>query len=594
MIKKSLAAIVLLAVVIVGLGYLNLHHIMRIKYNLSPFTHEAGEKFVEQVVMRDGVKLNTRVFLPKGVDSKEGHAWPAILMRNPYKILDRVLIVNCDVFVRYGYACVLQHTRGQGESEGVWEPLINEPSDGSDTLYWLAEQTWVDGNIGMWGVSYLALVQWAAASDYPPELKTLVPISMGTDFHKTLFENGAFRHFVTWWMMVMPSSAPDMDNAKEENFLKAAKHMPHSEVDEVYTDFKLEWYKEWVASAEQSATIWKRADAFELEKVAENLDIPVLMIDGWYDPFFGSLFQDYLDLGSREKSVMVIGPWNHMQQVAGDALNDDVEDASEVSMQMSLVWFDYYLKNNKNENHKAGYIKVYDVGVNEWLRYETWPPENKKQILYLSNFDSANSCQGGKLQFSENPFNEKVDYIFDPENPVMTLGGSGFIVPLSDDLKPGAIFQGNVCERDDVLTFITEPLENDLTITGEIRINLMVSSDAQDTMFTAKLIDVLPNGDAVNIRDSATTLTLRNGVSRALVYEPSSIVQVSIDTWAIHWTLQAGHKLRLDISSSNFPAFNIHSNFSGPWETQTKRKVAQQTIYTPATIELPVKSKPIQ
>lgn len=580
---KSLAAVAMFTLVFAVFAYINLHHIYRFHYNLPAFTHEAGKKFTEQMQTRDGIKLHTRIYLPEGEQ-----AWPTVLLRNPYQIMDRYFNVICNAYIRYGYACVLQHTRGQGKSEGEWEPLVNEPADGSDTLYWLAKQKWVDGNIGMWGISYLALVQWAAAFDYPPELKTFVPISMGTDFHKTLFENGAFRHFVTWWMMVMPDSKPDMSNGEEDNFLAATKFRPHFEVDKKFTDKTLSWYREWISSVSKNAPIWSREDAIQLSQVAENLQIPVLMLDGWYDPFFGSLFQDYLDLGTRDQSVLVIGPWNHMQQVAGDVLNDDIPSASEMAMQLTLEWFDYYLKNNKTKTREAGYIKVYDVGSNQWQTYQSWPPTHAVKNFYFDVFENANLCEGGILRSEEVHQQQKISYLFDPQDPVKTKGGSSFIVPLSDELKPGAVFQGDICLREDVLSFISEPLTEDMTLAGSARVYLSVSSNAPDTMFTAKLMDVLPDGSAVNIRDSATTLSYRNGSADALVYEPDSVVDVAIDMWAMQWTLKKGHRVRVDISSSNFPAFNIHSNFAGPWEQQTQTQTAQQTLYSPSSLQLPI------
>lgn len=596
MIKKSLFVLVVLVVFIGSLAYFNLHQLLRFQNDLPPFTHSVGESFVENVAMRDQIKLASHVFLP---ESDKAQSFPTILMRSPYAFMDSYFKSLCKLFNGYGYACVLQHTRGQGDSEGVWEPLVNEPFDGSDTLYWLVEQKWVDGNIGMWGVSYLALVQWSAAFDYPPELKTMVPISMGTDFHKTLFEQGAFRHFVTYWMMLIPDSAPDTDNVKEENFLNAVRHMPHTEVDKRFTDYELNWYRDWIASGSPGAPIWSREDAQQLARVAENLDIPVLMLDGWYDPFFGAQFQDYLDLGSRSNSVMVIGPWNHLQKAAGDLLPEDTPGATEVSLQMSLEWFDYHLKNNKHSKPEEGYIKVYDVGSNEWIRYQQWPPEHETLSFSLGEFEKSIDCEGGSLSLinelsgiepNELAFKkERVSYTFDPDDPVMSRGGAGFLLGINELMAPGALLQDGLCERADVLTFISEPLDKDMTITGEVQAVLNVSSDAEDSMFTAKLMDVFPDGSAVNIRDSATTLRLRNNAVSELDYAAGERVEVNIKMWTIHWTLKKGHRLRLDISSSNFPAFNLHSNYAGPWEKQTKRKIAQQSVYAPSYLKLPIR-----
>lgn len=630
MIKKILLAIVLIVVVLGGSLYLNKHHLVRIKNDLPPYTHAIDHMKSEMVAMRDGVKLFTRTYIPEGKGP-----WPSVLMRNPYARMDPVFSTFCEMFARYGYACTIQFTRGQGPSEGIWEPVVNEPNDGSDTLYWMAEQSWMDGNMAMWGGSYLALTQWAAAFDYPSELKTFVPISMGTNFHKILYEKGMFRHFATWWTLLMPDREMRPDAAKPEVLIEVTQHFPHIEIDEKFIGQKLDWYREWVGATSMDSPTWKREDAIQLSRVAKNLDIPLLLIDGWYDPFFSSQFQDYLNLGTKEQSRMIIGPWSHIQRPAGDLLPEETKSAMSIALNLSLEWFDHHLRGKPLEGE--GFIKTYDIGLNQWKSRTVWPPETIDKQFQLTAFALSNTCdQGGLVEadliergfleknleerglserdlaetsFAEGSLsadsnsndnvnyndsnNEKVSYDYDPNKPVESRGGSGFLLPLADNMKPGAILQDGICEREDVLTFMSPALTSDISITGDIKVVLKVSSSAEDTAFTAKIIDVYPDGRAVNIRDSISTLAYRNDVRSPLTYEPNTIVDVNIDMWPIEWTLQKGHRLRLDISSSNFPAFNIHSNFSGPWALQKETKVATQTIYSPSFIQLPIEVQSI-
>lgn len=610
-IKRNLLAIILaitlLWVLALTSALINRLSIMQSVWELPEFTHEMGEVSDLMLPMRDGIKLRTLQQLPKG----EG-PWPTVLIRNPYDTLGSNLFnVFCELFVNYGYACVYQETRGQMLSEGEWEPLVNEPKDTSDTLYWIAKQKWNDGNIGMWGVSYLALTQWAGALDYPKELKTFVPTSMGTDFHKIIYEKGNFRLFLSLWILLMPDRGVNIDGVI--NFWKAAEHFPHNEIDEKFAGKKLKWYQEWIRDVGVNDYTWQREDALAVKNIAANLKIPVLIYEGWYDPFFKAELQDYHNLASRAQSRMVIGPWSHIQQPA-TSLDVDVDDAIKMSIQDNLEWFDYYLK-GKNQADASAYIKTFDLGANKWTQRASWPPVTKNLNFRLENLADSNACSGGRLvkveeqllvddvlnvdlsenlsaqtvtqAMNENP-SEVISFYYDPKNPVQSRGGSGFLGPLNFKVAPGALTQTGFCERDDVLTFTSSALNENITIAGNIIAQLKVSSDAEDTAFTAKLMDVDEQGVAVNIRDTISTLSYRNDSADALVYEPNDKVDMTLDMWAIEWTVKKGHRLRLDISSSNFPAYNIHSNYAGNWAAQDRVKIAKQSLYSDSELILPV------
>jgi len=590
----------LLLVVLSALA--NRFELLRNFWDLPPYTHQLGENSEFMLPMRDGVKLRTLLQKPEGVGP-----WPAILIRNPYDTLGSDLFNQvCKIFAQYGYACVYQEARGQMKSEGHWEPLVNEPFDTSDTLYWIDKQNWMDGNMAMWGVSYLALTQWAGAMDYPPSLKTFVPTSMGTDFHEIIYEKGNFRLFITLWVLLMPDRGVNVKGVL--NFWNAAGHFPHKEIDEKFAGKKLDWYQEWIRDVGLNSPTWKRGDAIAVKQIPANLDIPVLIYDGWYDPFFSAELQDYQTLATREQSRMVIGPWSHVQMPA-TSLDVDVEDGIKMSMQQILPWFDYYLKGNKQADAEP-YIQTFDLGSNKWTKRTSWPPATDPLHFQFASLEQANSCSDGKLvaiitkteeteeleavevedmeELVANEMVEQVSYFYDPSKPVPSRGGSAFLGPLSLKTAPGALTQKGFCERDDVLTFTSAAFENDKTIAGSIRVNLKVSSDAEDSAFTAKLMDVHPDGRVINIRDSISTLSYRNDSPDALTYVPNTLVEMTLDMWPIEWTLKAGHKLRVDISSSNFPAYNIHSNYAGPWSEQTRFKVARQTVYAGSEVVLPL------
>lgn len=584
---SSLALLSLLLLTMVS-AVVNRLDIIRVAWDLPEFSHQKGEKQDLMLAMRDGVKLRTLKQTPAG----EG-PWPAILIRNPYDTMGTDLFnVICELWVRYGYACVYQETRGQLKSEGDWEPLVNEPRDTSDTLFWMASEDWVDGNIGMWGVSYLALTQWAGALHYPPELKTFMPTSMGTDFHKILYEKGNFRLYMTLWVLLMPDRGVNIKGVM--NFFNAAKHFPHNEIDERYAGKKLHWYQDWIRDVGTAAPTWQREDAIEVKNLASKLDIPVLIYEGWYDPFFKAELQDYQNLASREQSRMVIGPWSHIQQVAS-SLELDSEDAMKMSAQAMLQWFDYYLKGNTAADASA-YISTFDIGANQWKHYQSWPPATQEMVFELANLEESNFCHKGELNLkltseeasAEEVSMEQVSFNYDPENPVPSRGGASYLGPLGTRIIPGAVKQEGFCEREDVLSFQSKVFDKNIHVAGVIKVNLRASSDSEDTAFTAKLMDVAPDGTAINIRDSISTLSYRNDSPEPQVYTPGSFVDVMLDMWAIEWTLKEGHHLRLDVSSSNFPAYNIHSNYAGNWAAQSQVKTASQSLSSGSFVSLPV------
>jgi putative CocE/NonD family hydrolase len=243
-----------------------------------------------------------------------------------------------------------------------------------------------------------------------------------------------------------------------------------------------------------------------------------------------------------------------------------------------LPWLEHHLKGEPLTQSTG--LSMYVIGDGEWVEQEAWPTSGESQLIYLSDIEASNSCDGGKL--ANEPGLGEVTYTYDPDNPVPTRGGSGMLaynLRGYDGAPPANVDQSGLCERDDVLTFLSEPFEEGLFISGDITVELEVSSTAPDTAFTAKLIEVFPDGSTYNIRDTITSLAYRNGAEKPLEYSPGEPVTITLDFWPIAWKLQPGSTLRLDISSSDFPKFHAHTNRAGPWSEQTGADIAVQSIY---------------
>jgi putative CocE/NonD family hydrolase len=573
------------------------YEIIRVREDLPPFSHSSDETEKASVAMRDGIVLATTVYRPVGKGP-----WPAILIRNPYAGFDIIVGGWCELLVRYGYACVYQDVRGQGESEGEWQPLIHERDDGIDTLAWLTAQDFQNGNLAMMGPSYLAAVQWAVAGDLPPEVKTLVPAVFTTKTYDSLYLDGMFRHETfTAWSAMMPKRG--MNRSAGGSYQKAIRHRPHNEVDALYFGGKLPWYQDWISNPSRSAPFWQQDLNKLLEENPARTRIPILMIGGWYDVFLGPQFEDWKRLASRSRSRFVIGPWTHIGR-SGDALDTPNAGGGLAQWKIVLDWFGHHLKGEPLDNPPG--VATYVMGENTWTERRQWPPETNALRLHLDGVGGEgepNVCAGAGLSRQSPTTASQQMYRYDPDDPVPTRGGSGmlaFVLPGFDGAPPANVWQGDLCKRNDILSFTSVPLTSPLHIAGNIKVALTIASDVEDTAFTAKLIEVFPDGRAVNIRDGITSLAFR-GKERStgstngavpLPYAPGNRIEITLELWPIEWKVAAGSRLRLDISSSDFPKYHAHPNRAGVWSAQSEAQVATQNLYTgPGTnswLELPV------
>ena len=556
------------------------YEIARMQEGLPGFTHTLGDEYFKMVKMRDGVSLATSIHLPAGEGSS-----PTVLIRSPYARFEAVLRDQvCGRFVRYGYACVFQDTRGQGDSEGVWDPGNNEVQDGRDTLSWLVRQDFQNGNIGMMGPSYLTLNQYAAAATgLPPQVKTFVPSVFAADMREALYADGMFRHetFTAWASMNRTSNTVFQGTGDE--YQAAIRYFPHEEVDTEIFGIDMPWYQRMIDIEQSEDALYGEKIGRLVSETPERLDVPVLMIGGWYDVFIGPQIRDWNRLSTKSGSRFVLGPWTHAGST-GDAFELDNASGGLFQWREMLDWFGHHLKGDELKSSLG--VNVYVMGKNEWRHYDEWPPKTEKIAYSLRQEANSSDCSVRKLvellksdtEISQIP----VSFEYDPRDPVPTRGGAGmlaFLLPGYKGARPGNVFQRPACERDDIISYKTETLKDGLLISGKIKTNLIVSSTAPDTSFTFKLIEEFEDGRAINIRDAITSLAFRNGSQKPRSYEPGKKVEIEIVSWPIEWWVSPGSKLRLDVSSSDFPKYHAHSNRAGPWAKQIDTDVATQTLY---------------
>jgi len=534
---------------------------------------------VRYVRSRDGVRLRTHVRLPEG----EG-PWPVLFARSPYPGMLPYWLDTAAYWAGHGYAFVYQECRGTGGSEGEWTPFVREREDGLDSLAWIVRQPWSDGNIGTYGASYSGVAQWCMADALPPEVKTMFIAVTGIERYRQSYMNGMFRHDIyTSWAVGNAGAEPLVPRG--ELYREALKTRPHAEMDVRLFGRELPWYREWVTQPGPEGLCWNEGFWAEVRDVPRRTKVPILMTAGWFDHNLDATIASYGKLPEeiRAASVLIIGPWIHTSDASGDLAYPGHDAFGPGQREAALRWFDHHLKGADYGGPK-GRVHVYAIGENVWKTRDGQLRLASSRRFRLSAAGRLKEagCAGLLAPEGDNGEPGALSFDYDPERPVPTRGGAALLHYLSGDpdaAPPASVLQAPPGTRPDVLTFLSEPLDADLPIAGSMSARLTVSSDAEDTSFTVQVMEVLPDGRAFNIRDGITSLRLRNGAPAPLPYVPGEKAAATIELWPIVWTVKRGSRLRVDVSSSNFPAYHAHPNLAGIWSLQEKTKVARQTVY---------------
>jgi putative CocE/NonD family hydrolase len=519
------------------------------------------------IPMRDGVRLAANVYLPA-----ETKRLPAILERTPYGKGSEIT-PNFQAFVDRGYAVVVQDVRGRYESEGVFHPLHQEPNDGDDTLNWIARQPWCDGKIGMIGGSYRGIVQWKVALLNNPHLKAIFPIVSGYDDYRDRFYStgGAIKlaQRLEWMAenMKTPGYHPD--------FSRYVLHLPLRTSDVAATGRTSEMFQEALAHPAFDS-FWR---AISTREQIPRVRIPVFSVGGWYDNFVESDLEAYAALRKTSGlNRIVIGPWPHNMSYRFEGV--DFGPASQIPIRgMQLEWFDQWLMGKDTKLVSQPPVKVFVMGANKWMDTHEWPPEDvRPKVFYLAGSGRANTLSGDGALAEKPPRRGAPDrYVFDPYDPVPTRGGA---VCCNPKVFPwGPMDQRPVEQRRDVLVYTTKPLKQDLEVIGPVQVVLYVATSARDTDFTAKLVDVFPNGVARNLTDGILRLRYRNSLEKPELAREGQTYCVTVDAGVTSNVFLKGHRIRLEVSSSNFPRFDRNPNTGGVPGTDAKLMKASQTVY---------------
>lgn len=546
-----------------------------------------------RITMRDGTALAADIYRPD--------VWeplPVLLQRTPYnKDVWSVASTGADLYqlVRAGYVVVLQDTRGRFASEGTFRPFETEAQDGADTIEWLARQPWSSGKIGMIGASYFGATQWLAATQAPPGLAALAPFVTPANYHEGwVYRGGAFElGFSLYWTLLFLATGElerrqRIGGAGSEDLTRLL-----AELDQVETLFEhlplsdapalrelAPYYLEWLQHPAYD-NYWR--DLAPSEHY-EQVTAPALNMGGWYDLFLGGTIQNFTDMrrrgGSefaRQAQHLVIGPWAHgvysgtfPERSYGHGAGTDAFGLTT----LQIRWFDHWLKGQDTGLLQEPPVQLFVMGSNSWRSYRDWPPPEAATIRYfLHSSGGANSRFGdGMLSWQAPTRVEQEDiYLYDPRHPVPTTGGATYLPGVYVGANAGPRDQRAIEERHDVLCYTSDPLADAIEVIGPVRLILFVSSSAPDTDFTGKFVDVAPDGRAECLCDGIVRMRYATSRAQPAFLQPGHIYEIEVDLGATAYRFARGHRMRVEVSSSNFPRFDRNLNTDADFATGDAR-----------------------
>jgi putative CocE/NonD family hydrolase len=552
---------------------------------------------------RDGVTLRADIYRP----AAEG-SYPVLLTRTPYNKDNTVVFAR--KAVARGYMVVAQDVRGRFASEGEWYTFKHEIDDGYDAVEWAAALPRSNGKVGMFSGSYVGATQLLAAISQPPHLAGICPIVTASNYHENwTYQGGAFEQwFNESWTSSLAQDSFNRQVALAKNALVGSTVLPLKQYPvfnklelgsspEGYTRKLAPYFLDWLDHPTYDS-YWKQ---WSIEENYDKIQVPALTIAAWYDIFMGGSLRNYMGMRDHagteaarngQQLMVTIGGHSGWGRKIGEV--DFGPDAPFDENEITLDWYDYLFFGKQNQFANGKPVKIFVMGENKWRDEEAWPLARVKPTSYLlHSCGNVNGPTSHGLLYNESlefQCESKDSYIYDPANPVPTVGG-----PLCCDavhMPAGPRDQKDVESRPDVLVYSTEPLEQDVEVTGPVTLDLYAVSSAVDTDFTAKLVDVWPNGFAQNLTEGILRASYRESTSEAKPIVPGKVYEYKIDLWATSNVFLKGHRIRLEVSSSNFPRFDRNLNTGKPASTSAVFVKATNTVLHdpahPSALVLPV------
>lgn len=550
----------------------------------------------------DGLTLYSDVFRPD-TDEK----YPVLLLRTAYDKEVRFTpdgipathVSETHFFPQRGYVVVAQDVRGRHASEGDFIPFADDPQDGADAIEWCSTLPWGNGKVAMVGQSYQGLTQYLAAGERPEKLLAASPVSGPVRY----FENCVYRRgvFELGWMLAYLTGLardtlarrgllPELE-AELDSWLLDPEVRFSPFTDEIYRLLPIrDWAKrladgapylrDWLDNP-ADGPYWEELDSRDHLLEAE---IPMLHVGSWYDVFQPDTLRMYEGLSGAAAGAqrLIMGPWAHIpfcHPTSGGTGEADFGPEALIELhRIQLRWYDHFLKGIDTGMLDEPPVRIFVMGENRWRDEGEWPlARTVYSPLYLR--DDGRGDEG--LSWDAPAEDEGSDsYRYDPEDPVPTRGGTTL---MSLTLEGGVFDQRELEARDDVLTYTGEELSEDVEVTGPLTMKLFAASSAPDTDFAVKLVDVRPDGYAHNVAEGIVRARFRDSLYEPSLIEPGEIYEYEIDLWSTSHLFEAGHRLQVDITSSNFPRYDRNPNTGNEFATDTEMRPAEQTIFHDAS-----------
>ena len=536
------------------------------------------------IPMRDGIELAADVYLPVETDRPA----PAIVTITPYDKGSGLLVTaEAKAYQRQGYAFVAVDCRGRGKSEGSWRAMVHDADDGHDAVEWVAAQPWCTGKVGMTGLSYMGWTQWAAASRFPPHLTCMVSASAAGRWQREIpYTDGCFQLYFGWWVFMVRRRITELYGLGQTDWNETLRLLPLEAIGDFIDPSGRTWRD--IMDHDTLDGFWR---GLRVDDAYAGIDVPCLHVTGWYDleDLLGA-FAHYEGMmaasPARARQHLIVGPWSHVNSRMPHHAYAGVEFGPAAAIDMDAVhlrWFDHWLKGVGGGVESDPPVRLFETGTNVWREEAAWPLARGEASLYLRSGDGSGSLSPDAPVREEPPRS----YRYDPLDPAPTQ-----INVERYPIEDVPLDQTAVEARPDVLTWTSEPLTEELVVSGWPKLELFAASDGDDTEWHVKLTDVWPDGRSLKVCQGCLRASYRDSLEHPTPLEPGAVGRFNVELWPVHHAFLPGHRVRVSVTSSDFPWFARSLNRFGPLKDQADPRVATNTIHHdadhPSRIVLPV------
>lgn len=524
-------------------------------------------RFEIGIPMRDGVELAADIYLPLEADDAPV---PAVIQITPYGKEQPALTADeALLYQSHGFAFIAIDCRGRGKSEGLWDGFTNDAEDAYDAIEWAAAQSWCNERIGTTGLSYMGWVQWAGASLAPPHLKAMISTSAAGRWQQEIpYTNGIFQLYFAWWAYLTRRRISETHGLEQIDWDEVLSRLPFKSIGDVVNTSTDIWNN--LVDHDTLDDYWK---ILRFDDRYDRINVPCLHVTGWYDQedLLGA-FHHYEHMRdsspAKDEQYLIVGPWSHVKSRNPDQFYADIDFGPGAAFDMDsehLRWFKYWLKGERNGVDVVDRVRIFEPGTNTWRHTSSWPLSNAMTTLYLG---------GDKLHGAAPTAEGRTDYVYDPLDPVPT-GIDVRLYPIQDN----PLNQTDVEKRDDVVTFTSDPISEALAVSGWAHFQFYGSSDCDDTDWHVKITDVDTRGRSNRVTQGCLRAACRDSLEVLSPIKAHEVYLYDVEMWPTHHVFLPGHRIRVSVTSSDFPWYARSLNRFGPVRDQSDGRRARNTIW---------------